>query len=105
LRITDNGPGFSDKVLQRAFEPYVTTKTRGTGLGLAVVKKIVEEHGARVQVRNLQDMPASAAANSNADQRSGAQVSISFSGWVPRAEPAGDRMSHRGVPPPTVSAV
>jgi nitrogen fixation/metabolism regulation signal transduction histidine kinase len=105
LRITDNGPGFSDKVLQRAFEPYVTTKTRGTGLGLAVVKKIVEEHGARVQVRNLQDMPASAAANSNADQRSGAQVSISFSRWVPRAEPAGDRTSPRGVPPPTVSAV
>ncbi|MBK6853323.1 MAG: HAMP domain-containing protein [Burkholderiales bacterium] len=105
LRVTDNGPGFSDKVLQRAFEPYVTTKTRGTGLGLAVVKKIVEEHGARVQVRNLQDMPASAAANSNADQRSGAQVSISFSRWVPRAEPAADRSSSRGVPPPTVSAV
>ncbi len=105
LRITDNGPGFSDKVLQRAFEPYVTTKTRGTGLGLAVVKKIVEEHGARVQVRNLQDMPASTAANSNADHRSGAQVSISFSRWVPRAEPAADRSSSRGVPPPNVSVV
>ncbi|MEY2688917.1 MAG: hypothetical protein RL375_3115 [Pseudomonadota bacterium] len=105
LRITDNGPGFSDKVLQRAFEPYVTTKTRGTGLGLAVVKKIVEEHGARVQVRNLQDMPAPAGTHVSVDQRTGAQVSISFSRWVSRAEPAGDRASPRGVPPPTVSAV
>ena len=40
LIVIDNGPGFSEKVLKRAFEPYVTTKTKGTGLGLAVVKKI-----------------------------------------------------------------
>jgi nitrogen fixation/metabolism regulation signal transduction histidine kinase len=47
LTVIDNGPGFADKVLKRAFEPYVTTKAKGTGLGLAVVKKIADEHGAR----------------------------------------------------------
>ena len=52
LTITDNGPGFSSKILSRAFEPYVTSKPRGTGLGLAMVKKIVEEHGGRIDVRN-----------------------------------------------------
>jgi nitrogen fixation/metabolism regulation signal transduction histidine kinase len=52
LTITDNGPGFSPKILARAFEPYVTSKTRGTGLGLAMVKKIVEEHGGRVDIQN-----------------------------------------------------
>jgi nitrogen fixation/metabolism regulation signal transduction histidine kinase len=40
LVVRDNGPGFPPKILNRAFEPYVTTKTRGTGLGLAVVKNI-----------------------------------------------------------------
>ncbi|WP_231497525.1 MULTISPECIES: ATP-binding protein [unclassified Methylibium] len=40
-------------MLKRAFEPYVTTKTKGTGLGLAVVKKIADEHGARIRLANL----------------------------------------------------
>lgn len=52
LSIIDNGPGFSPKILARAFEPYVTSKTRGTGLGLAMVKKIIEEHGGRIDVQN-----------------------------------------------------
>ena len=41
---------FRAHILQRAFEPYVTTKPRGTGLGLAVVKKIADEHGARIEL-------------------------------------------------------
>ena len=53
LVVADNGPGFLDKVLKRAFEPYVTTKTKGTGLGLAVVKKICDEHAARIRLTNL----------------------------------------------------
>ncbi|MGE5117625.1 MAG: ATP-binding protein [Betaproteobacteria bacterium] len=72
LTVTDNGPGFADKVLKRAFEPYVTTKSKGTGLGLAVVKKIADEHGARVRVANLEAPPGGQAPG-------GAQVSISFS--------------------------
>ncbi len=55
LSIADNGPGFSTAVLPRAFEPYVTTKPRGTGLGLPVVKKIVEEHGGRIELQNRKD--------------------------------------------------
>ena len=55
LSAMDNGGGFSENVLARAFEPYMTTKTRGTGLGLAIVKKIVEEHGGHIAVENSID--------------------------------------------------
>jgi nitrogen fixation/metabolism regulation signal transduction histidine kinase len=68
LRIVDNGSGFSESVLQRAFEPYVTTKTGGTGLGLAVVKKIADEHQARIEIKNRLE----------GDETVGAQVSLSF---------------------------
>ncbi|WP_018913935.1 ATP-binding protein [Thiomonas sp. FB-6] len=68
LSVSDTGPGFPEKVLARAFEPYVTTKLRGTGLGLAVVKKIAEEHHARVEVQNLGTPGAT----------SGARVSLIF---------------------------
>ncbi len=68
LSVVDSGPGFSEKIIARAFEPYVTTKARGTGLGLAVVKKIAEEHHARVEVQNL---PTST-------QAQGARVSLIF---------------------------
>lgn len=70
LRFTvmDHGPGFADHILARAFEPYVTTKTKGTGLGLAVVKKIADEHGSRIDISNR-----------NLDGKIiGAQVSLSF---------------------------
>ncbi len=87
LAVTDNGPGFGDKVMKRAFEPYVTTKPKGTGLGLAVVKKIADEHGARVRIANLAGdaTPADAAADVPAGPPGrpaaprGAQVSLSFS--------------------------
>jgi nitrogen fixation/metabolism regulation signal transduction histidine kinase len=52
LSVLDQGAGFPDHILKRAFEPYVTTKARGTGLGLAVVKKIADEHGSRVDIVN-----------------------------------------------------
>ncbi|OWQ45175.1 PAS domain-containing sensor histidine kinase [Roseateles noduli] len=84
LVIVDNGPGFAENVLKRAFEPYVTTKTKGTGLGLAVVKKIADEHGARIRLVNL---PAA----SGADQApGGAQVSLSFSKLATAPSPAQD---------------
>ena len=76
LVVVDNGPGFSEKVLKRAFEPYVTTKTKGTGLGLAVVKKIADEHGARVRIANI-GTPATD--DGIAAIVRGAQVSLSFS--------------------------
>ncbi|PTT89649.1 PAS domain-containing sensor histidine kinase [Pelomonas sp. HMWF004] len=89
LHIIDNGPGFAEKVLKRAFEPYVTTKVKGTGLGLAVVKKIADEHGARISLRNLYP-PADAGSSPDAapDTRViGAQVSLSFSNLALATEP------------------
>jgi nitrogen fixation/metabolism regulation signal transduction histidine kinase len=53
LSIRDNGGGFADALLARAFEPYVTSKPRGSGLGLPIVKKIIEEHGARIDISNV----------------------------------------------------
>ena len=68
LNVQDTGEGFPPSILQRAFEPYVTTKTKGTGLGLAVVKKMVDEHGARIELGNVTQ-----------DERiMGARVSLSF---------------------------
>jgi len=68
LTVLDHGHGFSDAILKRAFEPYVTTKAKGTGLGLPMVKKIADEHGARIDVSNR-----------IIDGRiAGAQVSLSF---------------------------
>ena len=46
--ITDNGPGFSEQVRDRVFHPFFTTKAQGTGLGLALVQKIVVTHNGRV---------------------------------------------------------
>ena len=68
LVVTDTGAGFPEYILKRAFEPYVTSKNHGTGLGLAVVKKIADEHNARIDISNrVTDGVAQ-----------GAQVSLSF---------------------------
>ncbi len=53
LCVRDNGCGFSEEVRARVFEPYVTTKPKGTGLGLPIVKKIVEEHEGIIHVENI----------------------------------------------------
>ncbi len=68
LIVRDNGSGFPAHILKRAFEPYVTTKVKGTGLGLAVVKKIADEHAARVDISNRMA----------GEVVQGAQVSLSF---------------------------
>jgi len=52
LVIADNGPGFPVEMLPRVFEPYVTTKAKGTGLGLPIVKKIIDEHGGTIEIHN-----------------------------------------------------
>lgn len=52
LVVADNGPGIPENLLERIFEPYTTEKPRGTGLGLAVAKKIAEEHGGIIDCRN-----------------------------------------------------
>lgn len=52
LTITDNGPGIPGNMLDKLFEPYATSKPKGTGLGLAVVKRIVEEHMGKLFAEN-----------------------------------------------------
>lgn len=52
MTIVDNGPGLPEGFGERWFEPYTTSKFKGTGLGLAVVKKIAEEHGGTVRAEN-----------------------------------------------------
>jgi signal transduction histidine kinase len=52
IAIADTGPGIPAAHLDRIFEPYFTTKAEGTGLGLALVHKIVEEHGGSIQATN-----------------------------------------------------
>lgn len=59
LTVRDNGCGFPETLMARLFEPYVTTKQKGTGLGLAVVKKIIEEHHGRMKIENIQPHGAS----------------------------------------------
>jgi nitrogen fixation/metabolism regulation signal transduction histidine kinase len=55
LTVSDAGSGIPEERLDRLFEPYMSGKPRGSGLGLAVVKKIVEEHGGSVEADNEPD--------------------------------------------------
>jgi signal transduction histidine kinase len=52
LVFRDSGPGIAPEVLARAFEPFVTTRTEGTGLGLAVSRQVIEAHGGTIRVHN-----------------------------------------------------
>lgn len=53
IEIIDEGPGVEDEYLEKIFEPYFTTKTTGTGLGLFISKKIIEEHKGKIKAENL----------------------------------------------------
>jgi PAS domain S-box-containing protein len=55
ISVTDNGPGIPVDVSPKLFRPFFTTKAQGTGLGLAVVQKIIVQHGGQVEVRNRPD--------------------------------------------------
>jgi PAS domain S-box-containing protein len=52
ISITDNGPGIPSEALTKIFMPFYTTKANGTGLGLAVVQKIIVQHGGSIEARN-----------------------------------------------------
>ena len=82
LHLHDSGVGFSENILERAFEPYVTTKATGTGLGLPMIKKILDEHRAVIRLSNRLD--------STGTLILGAQVDILFEHLAP-----GDRPTDR----------
>lgn len=79
IRISDTGSGIKEESLPRLFEPFFTTKVTGVGLGLAVVKKIINDHDGEISARNLED--------------AGAEFRIVFD--VPRTdnEPLGELLS------------
>lgn len=52
IALCDNGPGLTAEQLQRAFEPFFSTKKKGTGLGMAIAKRLVEAHGGRIELSN-----------------------------------------------------
>ena len=54
LTVRDNGPGMSEAIQERAFEPYYSTKQNGSGLGLAIVKRIVNDHGGYIRLSSQQ---------------------------------------------------
>jgi hypothetical protein len=49
VRVRDNGPGLTPEVRARLFEPFFTTKTKGTGLGMAIARRIIEAHGGQIE--------------------------------------------------------
>ncbi len=53
--IEDNGKGILESDLRRITEPYVTTKSKGTGIGLAIVKKIIEDHKGNLKIENRKE--------------------------------------------------
>lgn len=55
IRILDNGPGLTDEQKAKLFMPYFTTKSDGTGLGLPIVRKIIEDHDGRIHLGNRED--------------------------------------------------
>jgi len=54
LRIADTGTGMSEEHLARIFEPFFTTKGEGLGLGLAMTKRVIEEHGGRIEFTSVE---------------------------------------------------
>jgi two-component system nitrogen regulation sensor histidine kinase NtrY len=72
LAVTDNGKGFPTEGRQRLLEPYMTTREGGTGLGLPIVAKILEDHGGGME---LVDNPAGR----------GGQVRM----WIPKTKQVG----------------
>jgi signal transduction histidine kinase len=53
IEIGDTGPGIDPNIMPEIFDPFFTTKEAGTGLGLSIVRKIVDQHGGRIEFDSL----------------------------------------------------
>lgn len=82
IDVIDNGKGFPATNRQRLLEPYMTTRAEGTGLGLPIVAKVVEDHGGRLE---LLDAPSGI----------GACVRV----FIPIGDPAQEQLAELDVPP------
>ena len=51
IEVADDGPGVPEEVRDRIFSPFFTTKPRGSGLGLSIVRKIVDAHDGRIDLK------------------------------------------------------
>ena len=60
VTVRDNGPGFPAQDRDRFLEPYVTTRKNGVGLGLAIVTRIIEDHGGRIWLGDNEQAPKGA---------------------------------------------
>ena len=52
VTITDNGVGMSEALIKRIYEPFYTTKSTGTGLGMLITNKIIQEHGGTIAIES-----------------------------------------------------
>ena len=52
IEIVDTGPGMTESLISKIFDPLFTTKSHGTGLGLSICKTIVEQHGGKILVKS-----------------------------------------------------
>jgi two-component system nitrogen regulation sensor histidine kinase NtrY len=74
IRVIDNGCGLPEQSRQRLLEPYMTTREKGTGLGLAIVRKIIEDHGGKIDLTDAPDL---------AEGETGAMVTLTISKTKP----------------------
>ncbi len=86
ISVTDNGPGIPAADLSKVFLPFFTTKSEGTGLGLAVVQKIALQHGGSVEAKNLaptDQKPAKSANSAPSDPNSHTPTGAEFTLTLP----------------------
>src|SRR5579862_2947972 len=83
ISITDNGPGIPAADLSKVFLPFFTTKSEGTGLGLAVVQKIALQHGGSVEAKNLAQMAQNPANLAPSDPNSHTPTGAEFTLTLP----------------------
>ena len=56
IGLKDTGSGIPPEVLKRMFEPFYTTKTKGTGLGMMIIKKIIQDHNGKIKIKSQEDI-------------------------------------------------